>query len=611
MKRSQLSLAEQYARDVLDGKVVSCELLRLAVERDLHDQRTAKARGLVFSVEAAERAVEWPGLYCRQVDGAFAGQPLMLEPWQAWIDWTTEGWRRIKDGTRRFRHRYLKVGSGNGKTTWMATHATRMLAGDQEAGAECYAVATHRGQALILWNSAARMVEQSPELGRILKVSDSPNNHRITYPAGRAFLTPLSRDTTAVSQEGLRPSACYFDEVHEYRGPAPRKLYDVLRKKGVKRRQPVYSYFTTAGDGDPESLIEELDAYAEDVLRGWQDGAFEDDTFFAALYQIDTEDDPFVNGLCEADMLHMIRKANPNLGVSVQVDAIVEHWKRAQHVPAERSSFLRYSCNRPASTVQKAINPEDWDACAAGREDWTPMLCRDTTIGVDLSSSIDLTAICEQAVDDAGIRHYRWHVYMPEGQVKIREKEDDVPYSRWAADGWLNLIPGEKIDYGVIARKVVEILGRQIVELPGGLGHDPWHATELCNYLGKEGIDVVAIPQFMSSMAEATRLFIDELSLHQMRHDGNPLVAWCAKNACTREDSNGNRVFHKRLSRQRIDPIVAAAMARQRAMGVGFGSSTYDAEEPTDDVDTDEAPESDGVAVGGSMYDEIPTEYLR
>ena len=367
MKRSDRPLAIQYAHDVLDGKVVSGEFLRLAVERDLHDQRTAAARGLVFDADAAQRAVEWPGLYCRQTDGEFAGRPLVLEPWQAWVDWVTEGWRLAKNGNRRFRHRYLKVGSGNGKTTWMATHATRLMAGDREAGAECYAVATHRGQALILWNAAARMVEQSPELSRILKVFDSPNNHRIVYPAGRSFLTPLSRDTTAVSQEGLKPHACYFDEVHEYRGAAPRKLYDVLRKKGVKRRQPIYSYFTTAGDGDPESLIEELDAYAEDVLRGWQDGSFEDDTFFAALYEIDAADDPFAAGLSEEDMLRMVAKANPNLGVSVQVDAVVEHWKRGQHVPAEQASFLRYSCNRNASTVAKAINPEDWDACAAGR----------------------------------------------------------------------------------------------------------------------------------------------------------------------------------------------------------------------------------------------------
>lgn len=621
---TSVASALAYAADVREGRVTVGELLRLAVERDAHDlerwpaRSQAEARRLghpfYFDAQKAALAVEWPGLYCRQYDGEFAGQPLALQPWQAWVEWVTEGWRRMSDGTRRYRHRYLKVGSGNGKTTWMASHATRMTAGDQEPGAECYAVATHRGQALILWNAAARMVEQSPELGRILRVFDSPNNHRITYPAARSFLTPLSRDTTAVSQEGLKPHAVYFDEVHEYRGLAPRKLYDVLRKKGVKRRQPIYSYFTTAGDGDPESLVEELDDYAEDVLRGWADASFEDDTFFAALYQLDHDDDPFAAGLTVEAMLDLVRKANPNLGVSVSVDAVVEHWHRAQHVPAERASFLRYTCNVPAATVQRAIALDYWDAAAeTGLWSRRQLEGKTATIGVDLSSTIDLTAVCEHVLDDDGVHCYRWHVFMPEGQLVAREREDQVPYRRWVEEGWLTLIPGERIDYGVIARCVLGVLQRQVVDLPDGLGHDPWHATELCAHLAREGVDVVAIPQFMSSMAEATGLFLDELATGHMAHDGNPLVRWSAGNTCTRQDANGNKVFHKRLSRHRIDPLVAAAMARQRGMTVFGGGSTYDSAEveaSPEEQGSAEAPVL-GQGSGGSMYDSIPAELAR
>lgn len=556
--------AVQYAHDVLDGTVIAGRLVRLAIERDLHDLEHGRARGLRFDPVRASKAVDWFKL-CRQYDGEFAGQPLEQEPWQQWITWVTYGWLRA-NGTRRFRERAVIVGSGNGKTTWSAADALLGLLGDGEPGAEVYSAAVHSDQARILWNAARLMVEQSPALSKRVEVHDAINNRRLVYAAGNAFMVPLAREAAHSSSEGKKPHRVYFDELHEYRD---RKQYDVLRKKMVKRRQPLATIITTAGDDEPETLYEEIYDYCVSVLEGWQNGDFVDDSFLAYVAEIDQADDPFADGVTEDEMLAMVAKANPNLGVSVHTDALVEHWRRGQRVEAERGSFLRYSCNRRASTVAREIQPDEWDACADRTIDWADFRAIPCIAAVDLSSTVDLTAITQVWRRD-DFWYYRFHAFLPEDNLRAAVERDNVPYDRWAAAGWLTLTPGNAIDDAVIARKVLDLDAEHNV---AQWATDPWHMKFVANAVQREdGPELVAMLQDLKTFAEPTMLFLDELRTGRMRHDGNPLARWCALNLVTKEDAHGNRKPHKRASKKRIDPIVAAVIARGRAIVVDLAA---------------------------------------
>lgn len=554
-------LAVQYAHDVLDGRVTVGRLVRLAVERDLHDQRTAAARGLVFDDDEADRRVRWFSL-CRQIDGEFEGQPLVLEPWQAWFTWVSYGWKRTTTGLRRFRHRWLEVGSGNGKTTMMAADALGALIVDQESGAEIYPVATHREQAKILWDAAARMIEQSPALTARVKLFDSVNNQRILYPDRHAFMVPLGRDSKNSSVEGKKPHAIYFDEVHEYRD---RKQWTVLRKKMLKRRQPLSTAMTTAGDDEPETLYEDVHDYCVSVLEGWRNGDFVDDEQLAVIYALDDDDDPYTADVTEDQVLDMFRKANPNLGINIRPEDLVAQWRRGFADPNERASLLRYSCNRRTSTNVREIAAEDWDACADRTIDWAALAAAAVpcVAAFDLSSTRDLTSIAVLYWHD-GRPYYRWFSFLPRERLRAKCDEDLVPYDQWAEEGWLELTPGDQIDDEYIARRIGEIDAECS---PRQWTADPWHSKFVCNVVAREhGLEVVSFKQDLSSFGEPVMHFLDELRSGRMRHDGNPLARWCATNVVTKEDAHGNRQFHKRASRKRIDPIVAATMARGRAI---------------------------------------------
>lgn len=49
----------QYARDVVDGKVVAGRLVRLACERHLRDLERGEDRGLYWDPEAAQHVRQW------------------------------------------------------------------------------------------------------------------------------------------------------------------------------------------------------------------------------------------------------------------------------------------------------------------------------------------------------------------------------------------------------------------------------------------------------------------------------------------------------------------------------------------------------------------------
>ena len=56
------------------------------------------------------------------------------------------------------------------------------------------------------------------------------------------------------------------------------------------------------------------------------------------------------------------------------------------------------------------------------------------------------------------------------------------------------------------------------------------------------------------------------LAAGRLRHDGNPVLTWAAFNAILVQDRQQQVMFDKRQSKDKIDPIVAAAMAYRVAM---------------------------------------------
>ena len=123
--RNYTTIARQYARDVVAGKVPACKWVRAACQRQLDDLAKFKGKDSPYRfnptlTDKLGKSFTPADNLCAFVErlphvkGPLAGTPIHLEPWQVFILTTLYGWVK-PDGKRRFRRAYVEVPRGNGK----------------------------------------------------------------------------------------------------------------------------------------------------------------------------------------------------------------------------------------------------------------------------------------------------------------------------------------------------------------------------------------------------------------------------------------------------------------------------------------------------------------
>lgn len=523
------------------------KLERLFQERQAFDLERWIARsieecepdGYWWDEAAAERAVQFIEGFCRHHKGEWAGRPFLLEGWQKEIVRIIFGWRR-PDGSRRFRTAYVEIPRKNGKTELAAAIMLYLLVADGEEGAEIYAAATKRDQAKIVHDAAKQMVRRSPELKRFVQEFKF---NLIVEATGSKF-EPLSAEADTL--DGLNPHGICLDELHAHRD---RHLRDVLRTGTGARRQPLELQITTAGVYDPTKIGWEMHEYAQNVLEG----VFEDETFFAFIAAADEGDD-------WTDPATWW-KANPNLGVSVKLESLEEIAEQAKRSPAFLNTFLRYHLNLWTQQLTRWIAPEIWKKGDAPVVEET-LEGRRCIGALDLSSTIDLTALALAFDNELGGHDLVMRFWMPEDRILERVQKDRIPYDAWVRDGWILATPGDVVDYDFIREEVHRLADRfELVELD----YDPWNATQIAVQLMGDGVNMVEFRQGYKSMSPAAKEFERLVVAGRIRHGGHPVLAWNINNIAITSDPAGNIKPDKQRSREKIDGAVAAIMAIGRA----------------------------------------------
>ena len=526
-----------YAEGVVAGEIVAGQLVRLACERHLADIETAGLRGLAWDDDAADHAIRFIE-QLRHSKGEWSGRRFILEPWQVFIVGSVFGWYR-EDGTRRFREAYTEVARKNGKTQLLAAIGLYLAFADGEPGAEVYSAATKRDQAKLCWAEADRMVQSTPALARLIQ--RTPSKANLSRLSTFSKFEPLGRD--ADTSDGLNPHAAIVDELHAHTN---RDMVDVLRTALGARRQPLLWSITTAGSNQ-QSIWWESRSYAVNVLEG----IVEDDALFAYIATLDPGDSWMDESVWP--------KGNPNLGVSVKLDGLREEFRRAEAIPAQQNAFRRLRLNEPTEQSERWLDMATWDRNAAA-----PEVAPGMTVfaGLDLSSTIDLTACVAVAPRDGGY-DVLTRFWRPEDTVGEAERRDGVPYRQWAADGWLTLTEGNAIDPVRIADDILDWLAPyQVPEL----AFDAWNAAGAAARLGAAGVTCVAMAQGFATYSEPCHALEALLLEGRIRHGGNPLLRWMASQVTVKFGPNDAiRPYKAHGAGIRDDGIVALLMALARA----------------------------------------------
>jgi len=576
LTKEVLHPAEQYARNVINGKIIACKWVKLACERHVHDLAHAHERGFVFDPEAAEYVLHFIGMlrHSKGKWGRGKGEFIRLEPWQQFIIWVVFGWKRdnserwiertaegsVQDtrGMRRFRVLYEEVARKNGKSTKAAGIGLVLAFADNEPGAEVYSAATKRDQARIVHKEAIRMVRKNAGLKKYINIVKDNLNLELTA----SKYEPLGADSD--STDGLNVHGVIADELHAWKS---REMWDVLETATGSREQPLIMAITTAGM-DRRSVCYEKHEYTRKVLEGWKDGSFEDDTWFGIIFTIDEGDD-------WRDEKVWI-KANPNLGISKYIDDMRMKAKRAGQMAAALNNFLRRELNVWVQGEIKWMNMDRWRECAGEVPALKmPKRLKDATCygGLDLSSTSDITAYIMVFPDDDDYIDVVCRFWIPEDNMLIRSRDDGVHYQKWVEQGYIEATPGNVIDYDWIFEQIEK--DREMFDIDQS-AFDRWGAARVVQVLEKKGMTMVQFGQGFASMnppmKELERLVLSK----KIRHGNNPVLTWMADNLVARLDPAGNIKPDKEKSREKIDGIVALIMAIDLALRHPEVKSVYE-----------------------------------
>lgn len=532
----------RYAYAVKRGEIVAGKWQKLAVERHFRDLKTAHKRGFHFDEAAAQHAVDFFS-FLRHSKGQWAGEVFTLSPHQQFELWVVFGWKKA-NGQRRFRTVYDSEARKNGKTTKLSGIGLYLLDSDLEPGAEIYSAATKRDQARLSHQEAIRMVKASPSLSRRIRVF----RDNLSVEDTNSKFEPLGRD--ADTMDGLNIHGALIDELHAH---ANRDVWDVLETATGARRQSLQWAITTAGS-DRNTICGEIDDYARGILAG----QIEDDSFAAFIYTLD-EGDSWED---EA----VWPKANPNLGVSVNVDDLRRKAIKAKEMPAAANAFLRLHMNVWTQAVSRWFGLGVWERGAQVLilETLKGRVCYG---GIDLASTKDFNAwLLVFPRDDGGVDVLP-RFWIPEESVRTQIGMRDQLLA-WAKAGFLNITEGNTSDDEVIKAAVLEDAAKfQIAEI----GYDPWNAAHLVASLADEipYTALVEVRQGYRTLNEPSK-YLEKLVLNaQINHGGHPVLNWMAGNVQLESDPAGNIKPSKSKSTQKIDGIVALVIALERFMHAG------------------------------------------
>jgi phage terminase large subunit-like protein len=512
----------------------------------------AISQGCWFDEDSGNDVIDFIESFCKQSQGRWAGEPLILLDWQRDFLMRLFGWKR-PDGLRRFKRAYLEVAKKNGKSTMISAFCLVLLLIDREGSPQVFLNACDKEQASIVFDEAKRMVEKSPELAKRLDVVDSRKT--IYHAAGDGKIVANSAEIE--KKDGLNPSGVVFDELHRQRN---RKMWNIFKYAAVAREQAITVAITTAGDAE-EGIWFEQREYSEKVNAG----VIPDTTHLGVVYRAlptDDIDDPATWA-----------KANPSMGHTIKAEDFSRELEEAKLDPGDLANFMRLRLNIVCRGDTQFVTLEMWDR---GNVPVIIIPHAPAYAGLDLSETQDLTALAILFEDDDESISVIMRFWLPDANILDLERKHNQPYRAWADKGLITLTPGNVVDYAFVRKAINDVAGDFDLRK---LLIDPYNAAKLSIELAEQdGLPCESIRQGFYSLNSPTKQLKRLILSGRIHHGGNPIMRWHASNAVTVQDSAGSIKLCKRKSQKKIDGMAALvnAVAAWDAGDGDGGPSVYE-----------------------------------
>ena len=450
----------EYHRKMQSGEVTVGKWLR-----KLYDKITEGLRQeeYYFDKKKANKAILFIETFCRHCEGR--SDYLKLELWQKATVCLMFG-IVDKDGLRVFREVFLVMGRKNGKSLFASACIAYMAYLDGEYGAKIYCLAPKLEQAAIVYDNFYKMIHQEPELDELAQKRRSD----IYMESTNTAVKPLAFN--AKKSDGFNPHMTVCDEIASWPAEQGLKQYEVMKSALGARKQPMILSISTAGYVN-DGPFDELMLRSTAVLNG----SSNEKRLLPILYIIDDTS--------KWDDIEELKKANPNMGVSVSPDFFREEIEIARNSLSKRAEFLCKYCNIKQNSTQAWIPYEVVDAVTREEyslEDFRSSYC---VGGIDLSQTTDLTACCVVIEKDGKLYTFS-QFFMPANKIEELQQREGVPYQLYVNQGLITPSGENHVNY----QDCFEWF-RWLVEeyeiLPLQVGYDRYSAQYLVQQMAQYG----------------------------------------------------------------------------------------------------------------------------
>lgn len=413
----------EYYQQIKDGSVVCGKWVTLWYE---YIVKGIEEKRFYYNHKKAQKAILFIETFTHHHEGSLAPQLIKLELWQKALLSVIFG---IVDdtGNRQFREVFIVVARKNGKTLLASAISQYMAFMDGEYGARIYYVAPKLQQAALCFDACYQSISKEKELSSIARKRRTD----IFIEDSNTTLMPLAFN--AKKSDGLNPSLCVADEIASWQGEQGLKQYEVIKSALGARKQPIVLSISTAGYVN-DGIYDELVKRSTRVLEGGSN----ESRLAPFLYTIDDID--------KWNDINELRKSNPNLGVSVSVDYLLEEIAIAEGSLSKKAEFICKYCNLKQNSSQAWLSAQVISKCCC--EEITAEMLRNSYCvgGLDLSQTTDLTSACI-VVEKEGVLYVLSHFWLPAEKIEDAIARDGVPYWQYVKRGWLSLSGENFVDY--------------------------------------------------------------------------------------------------------------------------------------------------------------------
>jgi len=494
--------------------------------------------------ERAVRMINFIEKYIVVPEGVLVGQPMKLLPEQKDFIHAVYGNVDKTDGSLITRRGILSIARKNGKSGLISSLlAGHIIGPEAKANGQLYSAARSRDQAAVVFNYLAKSLRLRNDLEGLVQITDS---YKVVK--GLAMGTnyrALSADATTA--HGLSPVLTIHDELGQVVGPQD-ALYDALETAGGAHAEPLSLIISTQAASDADLLSTLID----DAIRSPTPETV------CRLYAAAKEDDIYDE--------RVWKKVNFALGIFRMEKEFREAAQRASRLPAFEATFRNLYLNQRVSLLNLLVSPGTWQMNGMTVDDGLFRSGAEVHIGLDLSSTRDLTAAIGSVKDpDTGIVHTKAWVYTPLFGLEERAKADRAPYLDWVKAGYMIALPARTVTYDLVAKHLqTETEGMNVV----ACHFDRWRmemfkkaAEDIGLWANEDETQWLPVGQGFRDMTPRIEFFEHLVENSMLAHGNNPVLNMAAANAIAVRDPANNRKLEKAKSSARIDPLQALIMS--------------------------------------------------